>query len=352
MNNVTSLSIDLAKNVFQLHGTDARGNAILKKKISREKLIEFMINLPSCNVFMEACGSSSYWGRKFESCGHKVKLINPKYVKPYVKRNKNDANDAAGIAAAARDPDMRFCNVKTESQQDIQSVHRIRSMLVQQRTALVNQIRGLLAEYGIIATKGITNIRKALPVVLGNNPNNMGALILTCIAELKGSLEDYDKKIVACDSKIEKLFECNDTCKRLEKIPGIGILGSTILASVLGNGSSFKNGRHFAAFLGLVPRQHSSGGKEVLLGISKGGDTYIRTLLIHGARAILSWLDKKEDNKTDKLRVWLKNLKARTNSGNKTAVALANKMARIAWAVVHENAEYNANYKMVKNAKA
>ena len=352
MSNVTSLAIDLAKNIFQLHGTDVKGNAILKRKIVRSKLTEFIANLPSCNIYMEACGSSNYWGRKFESFGHKVKLIHPKYVKPYVKRNKNDANDAAGIAAAARDPDMRFCNVKTESQQDIQSVHRIRSMLIQQRTALVNQTRGLLSEYGIIIAKGITSIRKALPDVLGNNPNNMSALILTCITELKTNLESFDKKIIACDEKIEALFKSNDACKRIEKIPGIGILGATILASVLGNGSSFKNGRHFAAFLGLVPKQHSSGGKEMLLGISKGGDTYIRTLLIHGARSVLQWLDKKADLKNDKLRIWLNNLRSRTNVKNKTAVALANKIARIAWAVVHENAEYNANYRVVKNAKA
>jgi len=352
MSNVTSLAIDLAKNIFQLHGTDVKGNAILKRKIVRSKLTEFIANLPSCNIYMEACGSSNYWGRKFESFGHKVKLIHPKYVKPYVKRNKNDANDAAGIAAAARDPDMRFCNVKTESQQDIQSVHRIRSMLIQQRTALVNQTRGLLSEYGIITAKGITSIRKALPDVLGSNPNNMSALILTCITELKTNLESFDKKIIACDEKIEALFKSNDACKRIEKIPGIGILGATILASVLGNGSSFKNGRHFAAFLGLVPKQHSSGGKEMLLGISKGGDTYIRTLLIHGARSVLQWLDKKADLKNDKLRIWLNNLRSRTNVKNKTAVALANKIARIAWAVVHENAEYNANYRVVKNAKA
>ena len=352
MSNVTSLAIDLAKNLFQLHGTDVKGKTTLKRQISRVKLLEFMAGLPPCNVFMEACGSSNYWGRKFEGYGHKVKLIHPKYVKPYVKRNKNDINDAAGIAAAARDPDMRFCDVKTEAQQDIQSVHRIRSLLVQQRTALANQARGLLAEYGIVTAKGIANVRKVLPEVLGNNPSDMGALMLTCIAELQVSFEDYDKKIAACDVKIGSLFKCNDTCKRLEKIPGIGVLGSTILASVLGNGSAFKNGRHFAAFLGLVPRQHSSGGKEVLLGISKGGDTYIRTLLIHGARATLSWLDKKGDNKNDKLRMWLKNLRVRTNT-NKIAVALANKMARIAWSLVHENTEYNSNYRpIVKMQKA
>lgn len=346
MSNVTSLAIDLAKNVLQLHGTDVKGKAILKKKISRVKLLEFMTNLPPCNVFMEACGSSNYWGRKFKNLGHKVKLIHPKHVKPYVKRNKNDVNDAAGIAAAARDPDMRFCNVKTEDHQDMQSVHRIRSLLIHQRTALVNQIRGLLAEYGVIAAKDITNMRKMLVDVLGNNPNNMSALMLTCITELKTTLEEFDKKIDFYDSKIEALFESNDTCRRLEKIPGIGILSATILASVLGNGSSFKNGRHFSAFLGLVPRQHSSGGKEVLLGISKGGDTYIRTLLIQGAKAVLRWIDKKEVLKNDKLRTWLKNLKARTHS-NIAAVALANKIARISWAVVSENTGYRSNYKFV-----
>lgn len=197
-----------------------------------------------------------------------------------------------------------------------------------------------------MAAKGFTSIRKALPDVLGNNPNNMSALILRCFAELKTSLEELDNKIVACDGKIEALFESNDACKRLEKIPGIGMLGSTILASVLGNGSSFKNGRHFAAFLGLVPKQHSSGGKEILLGISKGGDTYIRTLLIHGARAVLQWLDKNKDLRNDRLRTWLKNLRARTHS-NKTVVALANKIARIAWAVVREETEYNSNYRLI-----
>lgn len=341
MSNVTTLAVDLAKNVFQLHGTDDRGNAILKKKLSRVKFIEYMTNLQQCNVFMEACCTSNHWGRKFISFGHKVKLINPKYVKPYVKRNKNDANDAAGIAAAARDPDMRFCSVKTEEQQDMQSVHRIRSMLVQQRTALANQIRGLLAEYGIISAQGISNVRKMLQDVLGNNSNNISPLMLGCFAELKISLEELDKKIVSYDSKIASLFESNETCKRLEKIPGIGVLGATILASLLGNGSAFKNGRHFSAFLGLVPKQHSSGGKEVLLGISKGGDTYTRTLLIHGARSVAIWADKK----SDRLSSWVNNLKAKSGT-NKTAVALANKMARIAWAVVHENKEYDQDYQM------
>ena len=342
MSNVTLLAIDLAKNVFQLHGTDKSGKAILKKKISRVKLREFVANLPACHVYMEACGTANYWGRELIKYGHKVKLIHPKYVKPYVKRNKNDMNDAAGIAAAARDPEMRFCEVKTEDQQDIQSVHRMRSLLIQQRTALANQIRGILAEYGIIAAKGISKVNIYVAEVLGDNPNNMSALILDSLRELYTHFQDLNKRIAFYDGKITALYKGNKVCRKLAKIPGVGELGATVLSSVLGNGASFKNGRHFAAFLGLVPRQHSSGGKSYLLGISKGGDKYIRSLLIHGARAVLRWVSKKEDKQS----MWLKNLVVRRGM-NITAVALANKIARIAWALVSEDAEYNPNYKKV-----
>ena len=342
MSNITSLAIDLAKNTFQLHGTDAKGKIVLKKKINREKLLEFIVSLKPCNIHMEACGTANYWGRKFREHGHKVKLINPRYVTPYVKRNKNDANDAAGIAAAARDPDIRFCDVKTEEQQDMQSVHRIRSLLIQQRTALATQIRGLLAEYGIAIGQGISHIRSELPLIFGNNPNDMGVLILDCLMELYNRFGYLDKQIAAYDKKIEVLFKNNEGCQRLEKIPGIGTLGATILASVLGNGGAFKNGRHFAAFLGLTPRQHSSGGKERLLGISKGGDTYIRTLLVHGARAVLL----RSDKKTDKQSKWINSLMSRSNY-NKTAVALANKIARTAWAIIAKGANYNTNHKPV-----
>lgn len=340
MNNVTSLSIDLAKNVFQLHGTYARGNKTFKTKISRTKLLPFIAQLKPCNIYMEACGTANYWGRKFKEHGHNVKLINPRYVKPYVKRNKNDANDAAAIAAAARDPDMRFCEVKTEAQQDIQTIHRIRSLLVHNRTALSNHIRGLLAEYGIVFPKGVSYIRSEIPMVLGNNPTDIGNIMLGNLAELYKRFVLLEENISCCDKKIEALFKNNEACKRLEKIPGIGVLGATILASKLDNGTSFKNGRHFSAFLGLTPKQHSSGGKERILGISKGGDTYTRTLLIHGARSVLFYSDKK----TDKQSIWINNLKRRKGC-NKTAVALANKMARTAWAIIKEGSNYNKNYK-------
>lgn len=340
MSNVTLLAIDLAKNVFQLHGTDVHGKAVIKKRISRDKLLPLVANLNPCNVYMEGCGSANYWGRQFKTFGHQVKLINPKYVKPYVKRNKNDKNDAIAIASAARDPNMSFGETKTEEQQDIQSTHRIRSQLIGQRTALANQTRGLLAEYGIIITKGIPHVRKCLPIILGNNEHNLSYLMMMNIQELYKSLVYLDEKIERYNDMIDELFKGNEVCKRLAEVPGIGKLGATILAAVLGNGSGFKNGRHFAAFLGLVPKQHSSGNKEKLLGISKGGDTYIRTILIQGARSVLIYMGKKTDNQS----LWLKSLKTRSGS-NVAAVAMANKMARTAWALVRGNCSYDSSYK-------
>ena len=340
MNNVTSLAIDVAKNIFQIHGTDVRGKAVLKKKISREKLLEFIANLPKCNIYMEACGTSNYWGRKIEELSHKVQLIHPKYVKPYVKRNKNDKNDAEGIAAASRDPDMRFITVKTEAQQDMQSVHRIRSLLIHQRTAIANQLRGILAEYGKAIPQGIYQVSKHVAEALKDNTQNMGELIRNCLEKQYEYFKKLDEEIDFYDKKIKTISENNIVCKKLKKIDGIGQLTATILEAVLGNGAAFKNGRHFSAFLGLVPRQHSSGGKEHLLGISKYGDTYIRTLLVHGARTVLYHTK----GKVDKQSMWLKNL-AMHKGNNVAAVALANKMARIAWAVVHGDIEYDRNYK-------
>jgi transposase len=341
MSNVTLLAIDLAKNVFQLHGTDVHGKAVIKKRLGRDKLLQFVANLNPCNIYMEGCGSANHWGREFEKLGHQVKLINPKYVKPYVKRNKNDKNDSIAIASAARDPEMRFGEVKTKEQQDIQSTHRIRSNLIRQRTALGNQARGLLAEYGIIIPKGISHVRNQLPLILGNNENNLSGLMLTNIQELYESLVQLDQKIGRYEQIIERIFKVNEVCKRLDKIPGIGEIGATILVAALGNnGADFKNGRHFAAFLGLTPKEHSSGNRTKLYGISKAGDTYIRTILVQGARAVLRVVDKKTDN----LSIWLKELKNRKGE-NVTVVALANKMARTAWALVHRNCDYNPSNK-------
>ena len=239
---------------------------------------------------------------------------------------------------------MRFCNVKTEAQQDIQSLHRMRNLLIQQRTAVANQLRGILAEYGTVIPQGINHLRKNLEMVLGNNTNDMSSPILSSLLQMKKHFEHLDEMIAFYDNKIETLFNTNETCKSLEKIPGVGLLGASILAAVLGNGLAFKNGRHFAAFLGLTPRQHSSGEKEHLLGISKGGDTYIRTILTHGARSVLIWVNKK----TNHPNKWLKDLYTRRGL-NKAVVAMANKIARTAWAIVAKNVDYDSNYKHVIN---
>jgi transposase len=220
----------------------------------------------------------------------------------------------------------------------------VRSLLIGQRTALANQIRGLLAEYGVAIPKGINRTRSCLVEMLGDNPNNLSSVMISCLSGLYEHFNSLDERIATCDEQIEKLFKENETCKRLESIPGVGKLGATILAAVLGNGTSFKNGRHFAAFLGLVPKEHSSGGTTRLLGISKGGDTYIRTLLIHGARAVLLWVKKKTDRQSE----WLKKLAARRGV-NKAAVALANKIARTAWAVASSKMEYNPNHQYCEN---
>lgn len=226
----------------------------------------------------------------------------------------------------------------------MQCIHRIRSLLVEQRTALANQIRGLLAEYGFSIPLGISCLTKELSKILGLNPNSMGELIFNCLAELYERFCYLNKQIGYYEAKIRGLSKSNEDCQRLEMIPGIGAMTATILASVLGNGAGFKNGRHFAAFLGLTPRQYSSGSKERILGISKGGDTYIRTSLIHGARAVLSWATRRPGSRSDNRSRWIKSLLERRGY-NKTAVALANKMARIAWAVIKDGSSYNANYK-------
>jgi transposase len=335
--NITTVGIDLAKNSFQLHGVDFRGKAILKKKISRQKLLSNIANLPKCKIFMEACGAANYWGREFTALGHEVKLISPQYVKPFVKTNKNDRNDAEAIVEAGVRPSMRFVSIKTTEQQDIQSVHRIRDRLITQRTALANQVRGFLMEYGIFIAKGICKLRKELPVVLENS--GLSGLMKENVRDLYDELKWLDERVEKMNQRITQVFEQNEVCKKLAQIPGVGKLGATMLATTLGDGKAFKNGRHFSAFSGLVPKQCSSGGREKLLGISKRGDAYLRTLLIHGARAVVTYAGRKKD----KDNVWLNNLVKRVGV-NKPTVAWANKIGRRAWAMVYYGTEYQPGH--------
>lgn len=329
------MGIDLAKNVFQLHGSDDTGKVLLRKKLTRTMLVETIAKLEPCTIVMEACGGSSYWCRKFKNLGHETKLISPQFVKPFVKTNKSDRNDAEAICEAASRPTMRFVAPNTIEQQDIQAIHRIRSRLIGARTALVNQIRGLLAEYGIIVAQGVNKIRKILPDILEDAENELTMLGRQFFSELNEELREQDKKIEIYDKKIEGIFKSNKQCQLVSEIDGIGKMTATAIVSAIGDPSTFKNGRHFSAYLGLVPRQSSSGGKERLLGISKRGDTYLRTLLIHGARSVVMHAK----NKDDKRSLWINNLVQRRGV-NRAAVAVANKNARIIWCLLAKGESY------------
>jgi transposase len=332
--NVTTLGIDLAKNVFQLHGVNRHGQAVLTKRVTRAKLAETVANLPPCLIGLEACASSHYWARELEKFGHTVKLIAPQFVKPYVKTNKNDAADAEAISEAVARPNMRFVPVKTVAQQDIQAVHRIRERRVKERTALLNQIRGLLAEYGLIIPLRRNAVRQALPRILEDADNGLTVLAREFVADLYEELRMLCVSVDKYDAKIERLFRANPVCQRLAKVEGVGPVTATALVAA-GDARAFQNGRQMSAWLGLVPRQYGSGGKNVLAGISKRGDTYLRTLLIHGARAAVVAAKRKDDPRSR----WINALAARRGA-NIAAVALANKNARILWALMARGEEY------------
>lgn len=333
--NITVLGVDLAKNVFQLHGVDTAGKMSVRKQLTRAKLIEFVMNLPPCLIGMEACASSYYWARKFQQAGHEVKLISPQFVKPYVKSNKTDRNDAEAICEAVTRPNMRFVAIKSCEQQDIQAIHRIRSGLVQRRTALANQTRGLLGEYGIVVPQGIKKLSKQLPLILEDAQNGLSDLARELFADLYEQFKAVDKQVKKYDAQLEQLSGHSEVCQRLIQIPGVGAITATAIAASVGDAKIFKNGREMAAWLGLVPRQHSSGGKSLLLGISKRGDRYLRTLLIHGARAVMSRINKAKGPHN----IWLKQLMERRGN-NKASVALANKNARVIWALMAKGTVY------------
>ena len=333
--NIKRIGIDLAKQVFQVHGVDGQEKAVLRQKLARAKMLTYFQKLPPCLIGMEACSSAHYWGRELQKMGHTVKLMAPQFVKPYVKSNKNDANDAEAICEAVARPTMRFVAIKTIEQQDIQAVHRIRSELVQQRTAKVNQIRGLLGEYGLVVGQRIDVLRKALPLILEDAENGLTVDFRTLLEGLQQDLITLDQRVDEMDKKIKLLAGSNEDAKRLQQIPGIGPITATALICAIGDGKQFKRGRDLAAWLGLTPKQHSSGGKDRLLGISKRGDAYLRTLLIHGARAVLKVVGNKEDPRSR----WIQNLCGRRNK-NIAAVALANKNARIVWALLTKKTDF------------
>jgi transposase len=333
---ISTLGIDIAKNTFQLHGADSTGKSVLKKRLPRHKLAAYAATLSACTIVMESCGGANYWARVFQRGGHTVKLISPQFVKPFVKTNKNDANDAQAIVEAASRPSMNFVPIKQVEQQDIQSIHRIRTRIVKNRTALINEIRGLCLEYGVVLAPGAARVKSSLCAVIANSDNELTTSSRESMRDLYDELIEVEFRLKKLNTKIRVLCRHNEHCKRILKIPGVGELTATAIVAAVPNSKAFRNGRHMSAWLGLVPRQSSSGDKQVLLGISKRGDRYLRTLLIHGARAVLS---HRKEVSSDYGR-WVATKKA-TLSHNKAAVALANKNARIIWSMLNTGDEFN-----------
>lgn len=334
--NHNVIGLDIAKNIFHLYSVNADNKAI-KQKLKRAELLSFFANYQPSLIGIEACGGAHYWARELTKLGHQVVLLNAKYVKSFVVGNKTDFNDAQAIFDAVSRPNKRTVTAKTVEQQDMQLLHNLRQELIEMRTALVNQIRGSLHERGIVIAQGIRHLRTELPLILEDAENGLTLLARELLAEQKERLNKLDEDIKAFDTRISRLCSQNERSKRFLEVPGVGPLTATIAAADIAEGKNYQSSRDYAASLGLVPRQHSSGGKEVYLGISKRGNRYIRTMLIHGARAVL----KNIKDKTDKLSLWLKSLIERRGF-NKAAVALANKNARILWAMAVKNKEYQA----------
>ncbi len=339
-NNVNSttfssvIGLDIAKNIFHLYTLGADGK-VLKKKLKRAEVLPYFANYATSLIGIEACGGAHHWARELNKLGHTVVLMNARYVKSFVVGNKNDFNDAQAIFDAVTRPNKRTVRIKTLAQQDVQLVHTVRQSLVNQRTALGNQIRGVLSERGIVIAAGINRLRKELPFILEDAENGLSPLSRELIAEHYEKFKQLDSDIKAQDQRIQRLCAQNPLSQRFLEVPGVGPITATIVASDIGDGQGYASSRDYAASLGVVPKQHSSGDKQVFLGISKRGNRYIRTLLIHGARAVL----KNCSNKTDKLNLWLQALIARRGF-NKAAVALANKNARTLWAMASKNEQY------------
>lgn len=332
---IARVGVDLAKLVFQVHGVNRAEKVQQRKQLRRSQMLGYFGKLEPCLIGMEACGGAHYWARELSKLGHDVRLMAPQFVKPYVKSGKNDANDAEAICEAVGRPSMRFVAIKTVEQQVIQAEHRIRSRLVKSRTALTNEIRGFLAEFGVIVAKSLGPLRRALPELLEDAENGLPGDFRVLLMGLSEELRALDERIAAFDARIAQVAREDDRIKRLLEIEGIGPITASALVAAVGDATQFNSGRDMAACFGLTPRQHSSGGKNRLGRISKRGDKYIRMLLVHGARAALKAAQNKEDGRSR----WVKNLADRRNK-NIATVALANKNARIAWSILSRGESY------------
>ena len=335
--NIMRVGVDLAKNVFHVHGVDRNEKPVWRRRLTRGKWLKTLLEKvePGCEIGMEACAGAHHWARELQARGYTVKLIAPQFVKPYVKSNKNDRNDAEAICEAMSRPSMRFVEVKGVEQQDIQAVHRIRAELVGQRTAKANQLRGLVAEYGLVAPKQLSHLRRAIAHWLEDAENGLTQRLRRLLAGLREDLAEFDRRVAELDGEIKSIAKSDPVAQRLQQLRGVGPIIATALVAGVGSGEQFAKGRDFAVSLGLTPRQHSTGGKERLLGISKRGDPYLRKLLIHGARAVI----RTARDRDDRLSVWVTSLVSRSHV-NVAAVALANKTARIAWAMIRNGTDY------------
>jgi transposase len=334
---IRSVGIDLGKTTFHLVALGDSGKVLLKKKFSQKQLIVFTANVQSSLIGMEACAGAHFLGRALRAQGHNVKLIPAQFVKPFVKSNKNDFIDAEAIAEAVDRKNMRFVAIKTDDQLDLQALHRIRQRVIQRRTAVINQIRAFLLERGMVFAKSPIRLREAIPTVLENAEENLTPRMRNLIAMMWSEWKDLELQLAAMNAEIEQIASSDAACQRLRQIPGIGPLVSTAIVASIGNGSAFKKGREFAAWMGLIPRQHSTGGKARLYGITKRGNRYLRMILIHGARAVV--LRSKRDRIA--MGPWITALERRAPR-NVLIVAMANKLARIAWAVLSTGQDYRA----------
>ena len=336
MNKHKTIGIDLAKRVFQVCVVDTRRpRAQVNKEFKRHQVLDFMRRQPACRVFMEACGGSHYWARQLQALGHSVALISPQFVTPFRKGHKTDANDALAIVEAGLRPDMRFVPLKSVEQQDIQSLHRIRERYIHQRTQLINQVHGLLQEYGVISGRGQKALKQRVWLALEDADNELSMLMRDLMAEQMAELDRLNERIQSLDKRVEQMSRAVMPCRQLLAIEGVGPVVATQLYSALGNGNAFKKGRQASAYLGLTPTQHSSGGIAKIKGIGRTGQISLKAALIRGAHSAINTVGDKQDAKSR----WLRALVARVGK-NKAAVALANKTVRTAWAVLHSGQSY------------
>lgn len=331
VNNITTVGIDLAKNVFSLHGVDDRGREVLRRTVRRGQLLAVVAQLPACLIGLEACSGAHEWARQFSALGHTVRLMAPKFVAPYRRGGKNDGNDAEAICEAVSRPSMRFVPVKSAEQQSVLALHRVRQGFVEERTATLNRIRGLLAEFGHVLPQRAVEVRRRLPALLDQLP----PLAARALGDLQAHVRVLDERVVEYERELARLARSDERAQQVQALCGVGPLTASAIIASVGSAHEFDNGRQFAAWLGLVPRQYSSGGKSKLYGISKRGDKYLRTLLIHGARAVLRYVA----GKTDAQSKWLQQLIERRGY-NRAAVAVANKNARVIQALLSSDREY------------